>query len=427
MAETQTYGHDEIQRYLQHKMTPQEMHDFEKALMNDPFLADALEGFSAGDVAVTERHLAEMENQLTGEKQKGKVVPLPVQKTAWWKVAAVILVVAGGGVLTYSSLTKKSIENRVAQHPDPAEAAKIVAKTDSIGPVEKPLAKVDILPEKKFFNRHKTGSPIIREEKPAAMANMQMKTDSPAIAMMDKRKENLALMNNNADVVSPINAHASSAAEFSLFSKKMTASLDLPQNKFKGKIVDMYNHPLAGAAISISQNNIKAIPDSNGNFSLKDKDSILQIMVSAANYLPKDVTIKSDSPANIVLNKASPSLSEVVVKMLTEKKKESGFKQLKEKTANDAEPIDGWKNFEQYVIRQTDSIKANDPAYRYNENIELEFSIDDTGRPFDIKAVQNTDSITAEKAAKILNNGPKWRNATKDKKVKVIIPFNRNL
>ena len=45
MAETQPYGHLEIQRYLQHSMSPQEMHEFEKALMNDPFLADALEGF----------------------------------------------------------------------------------------------------------------------------------------------------------------------------------------------------------------------------------------------------------------------------------------------------------------------------------------------------------------------------------------------
>lgn len=57
----------------------------------------------------------------------------------------------------------------------------------------------------------------------------------------------------------------------------------LPENNFKGRIVDMYNHPLAGAAISISKKNIKATPDPNGNFILKDKDTMLQIMVTAAN------------------------------------------------------------------------------------------------------------------------------------------------
>lgn len=38
MAETQTYSRTEIQRYLQHKMSAQEMYEFEKTLMNDPFL-----------------------------------------------------------------------------------------------------------------------------------------------------------------------------------------------------------------------------------------------------------------------------------------------------------------------------------------------------------------------------------------------------
>lgn len=73
------------------------------------------------------------------------------------------------------------------------------------------------------------------------------------------------------------------------------------------------------------------------------------------------------------------------------------------------------------MIRQTDSIKANDHENQYNKNIKLTFSIDSTGRPFDIKAAQNTDRITAEKAVEILNNGPKWKNVTKDKKVKVIV------
>ncbi len=426
MAETQIYGHNEIQRYLQHQMTAQEMHDFEKALMNDPFLADALEGFSTGDGTVTDKHLAEIENELTGEKQKGKVVPMPVQKTTWRKVAAVVFIVAAGGVLTYSTLTKKDIENNVAQQTTRAEAAKIIVKTDSIGPVEKPLAKVEILPKKKLFHKHKNGSPLIRDEKPALTADIDTKTASPGIAMMDERKENPALMNKTGDPVSALHTPASSAAQFSLSSKKMAMAQVLPENEFKGKMVERNNQPLAAATISLSQNNIRTAPDSNGNFILKNKDSVLQIMVTAANYLSKDVTIKSDSPANIVLNKTSPSLSEMVVKTLTERKNESAFKQLKEKTANDAEPIGGWKNFEEYLVRQIDSLKANDYDNQYDKKIELTFSTDKTGRPVDIKAMQNTDSVTAEKAVEILNNGPKWKNKTKDKKVKVIIPFDKS-
>src|SRR4028119_203424 len=113
MADMQTYGHRDIQRYLQHKMTQQEMHNFEKALMNDPFLADAFEGYSLSDAALAGKHLSDIESQLNGRKEKVKVVAMPVQKTGWWKVAAVVLTVATGGILTYSLLTTNTIEKNV--------------------------------------------------------------------------------------------------------------------------------------------------------------------------------------------------------------------------------------------------------------------------------------------------------------------------
>src|SRR5205085_12618246 len=101
MADLQTYGYVDILRYLQHRMSPQEMHDFEKALMDDPFLSDALEGFSTGTSAIADRHLAEIEIELRGEKADAKVVEMPKQKKVWWKVAVVVLAVATAGILTY--------------------------------------------------------------------------------------------------------------------------------------------------------------------------------------------------------------------------------------------------------------------------------------------------------------------------------------
>src|SRR5215218_1692118 len=102
MADTQTYGQNEIQRYLQHKMTPQEMHDFEKALMDDPFLADAVEGYKSADNLLSQKHLVEIQTELIAGNEDAKLVLLPRQKTGWWKVAAVVVALAIGGVLTYS-------------------------------------------------------------------------------------------------------------------------------------------------------------------------------------------------------------------------------------------------------------------------------------------------------------------------------------
>jgi hypothetical protein len=162
MADTQIYGHHDIQRYLEHKMMPLEMHDFEKALMNDPFLADALEGFSLSDAAKSDKHLAEIEGELIGQKRKGKIVVMPPKTTAWWKVAAVVLAVVSGGVLTYTSFTKTGGEKDVAQQRAPREAAEMTTKTDSVEPT-KPLAGVEV-PNKELLHKRQT-TPIIREGK----------------------------------------------------------------------------------------------------------------------------------------------------------------------------------------------------------------------------------------------------------------------
>src|SRR4051812_10915398 len=93
MANPQTYSHVDIVRYLQHKMSPEEMHDFEKALMNDPFLADALEGYSDSDKQLSERHISAIEKALTDNNQKAKVVYLSGRKKEWWKIAAVFIII----------------------------------------------------------------------------------------------------------------------------------------------------------------------------------------------------------------------------------------------------------------------------------------------------------------------------------------------
>src|SRR5215210_1130391 len=199
MADIQTYGHSDIQRYLQHKMTPQEMHNFEKALMNDSFLADALEGYLLSDAALAGKHLSDIESQLNGRKEKVKVVAMPVQKTGWWRVAAFVVTVVTGGILTYSLLTKNTIEKNVAQKMTPAQATEMASKTDSIGPVEKPLAQVEVLPKKELLKRKRNSSPVIREPKISQGATMQseeLKADT-ATSIMEKNEGSSALMDRN--------------------------------------------------------------------------------------------------------------------------------------------------------------------------------------------------------------------------------------
>ena len=45
----------DIEQYLQGKLSPAEMHALEKAAVQDPFLADAIEGYQSADLQQTKR------------------------------------------------------------------------------------------------------------------------------------------------------------------------------------------------------------------------------------------------------------------------------------------------------------------------------------------------------------------------------------
>ncbi|HRO71579.1 MAG TPA: hypothetical protein PK951_14410, partial [Chitinophagaceae bacterium] len=97
------YSAADIERYHKGLMSPGDMHALEKAALEDPFLADALEGFGNTNSASADMSdLVDRLNQRTKEEQ-AKLIPLTRPRTSftWWKVAAMVILIAGAGMLVY--------------------------------------------------------------------------------------------------------------------------------------------------------------------------------------------------------------------------------------------------------------------------------------------------------------------------------------
>src|SRR6476469_5635762 len=95
------YSAEDIERYLKGKMSAKEMHDLEKAALRDPFLADAIEGFSNASFEESSKHLNEITAALQTKKEETKVEPFPLKSFYWWRVAAMIIFVAGIGAVSW--------------------------------------------------------------------------------------------------------------------------------------------------------------------------------------------------------------------------------------------------------------------------------------------------------------------------------------
>src|SRR5216117_124873 len=67
------YSAADIEKYHRGLLSPKEMHEMEKAALDDPFLADALEGYGAVNVNAA-ADIEELEKKLEQRVSGGKVI-----------------------------------------------------------------------------------------------------------------------------------------------------------------------------------------------------------------------------------------------------------------------------------------------------------------------------------------------------------------
>ena len=92
------FSGEDIRRYHAGELSPQERHALEKAALDDPFLADALEGYAY--TVTPDADLAELRQRLQQKREEEKVIPpgrSAAQPFRWWRIAALFLLLVGAG------------------------------------------------------------------------------------------------------------------------------------------------------------------------------------------------------------------------------------------------------------------------------------------------------------------------------------------
>jgi len=97
------YTAADIEKYHKGKLSTKEMHDLEKAALDDPFLADALEGYAVSGVNAA-ADIADLKQRLSEKlEEKAKVIPINSGRNNFrlLRAAVVIAFIAGAGLLIY--------------------------------------------------------------------------------------------------------------------------------------------------------------------------------------------------------------------------------------------------------------------------------------------------------------------------------------
>lgn len=327
-----TYSLADIQRYLQGDMSAKEMHDIEWSALADPFLADALEGYSEANLQQAQQHLAQIDTAIRQEPQKGKIIALPpVTKQRVWLVAASIILLIGIAGISYLIFTKKDNDLPLAK----AENSGAALATDSA-----PMRLQTIIPQirdtatianKERVADKKKSSPLVITPKNKSKALRKPAAQLPVPVTAKRIKSDTATLNTSGTMALQVPANTTAkrladtqqspvpvkepSSDNEWVNTIMPATKDsnneslkdstdpilkAPGNEIAGTIVDNFHQPVPNAMISLQDGKQHAITDAHGHFKILTYDSTAIADITALGYEPQKQQLQKGKN-NVVL------------------------------------------------------------------------------------------------------------------------------
>lgn len=410
----------DIQRYYAGELSMQERHAIEKAALDDPFLADALEGYQY--TATPQADLSALQQRLaatTQLKRKGALFLL-FQKP-WIRVAALVLLLAGAGwSVYYLSFTSA---NKLAQ-------SKSVTKPEVTYPAEPAMQERLNSPSLSDSNAIVTDRQYQRVKPEvnvlAASNKEQLKDNSEGESIKKEDKETDGL-----DAAKPTIKESSPApVTETRVQREATAT-----NIFRGHILDASGNGIPHANISVNGSNRapnisiegngynrSTVSNARGEFSLITTDSVVDITVAAPGFEANRILLRNtNEEEKVVLNEAS--LQEVVVTGYGRKSKRNRSTPATKKTAEvkELEPEGGWPRFNDYIAENL-QIPEEVAIKKLTGEVELSFEVNKKGEPVNIKVERSLCESCDKEAVRILKEGPGWKKS-KQRPGKVRIRF----
>lgn len=209
---TKAFQAADIQRYVSGQMSPDEMFLLEKAALEDPFLADAVEGMR---IAFEQQGSAAFERDMDYLRSKLNKGTVRKKTEVWWRVAALILILCTGisiSLLIRENSSPASVRiSRVEENPK-----RSLHDTTVNRPSEKEVSANSVdSPRSKNITRSETPPLIpsaqskIKKAKPSAenatmnrndrdaYPNEQLSNPESSAPMVAKEEENVDSLSNN--------------------------------------------------------------------------------------------------------------------------------------------------------------------------------------------------------------------------------------
>lgn len=434
---------DDIIKYKKGELSPKEMHALEKKALNDPFLADALEGLENISLKDLASDVAELNRKITKPGKTILFTPL--------RIAAGVILVAASVFVVYQFSPKREDIALKTEKPNPStvspnsEIQKPAGKTGTEpqkaeekvelkknqstikptkvegektgarkGPYESTKTKADQL-EVATATKPKIRQPSVAEtqalaaqDKPAEIKDEAKKEQAPVSVAMEpvqqsaaedlKKTERAVGRTAKAKFKSDVPSGIAAGGASQISSKRIT-----------GKVISAEDGtPLPGVNVVVAGTTQGTVTDTHGNFSLQPSDVNQKLVFSFIGLQTQEVNIDGKDKVDVTLKQDVAQLSEVVV---------SGFGAKRDDDAEPivhlASPIGGTRAYNKYLDA---NVRYPQEAIKNNikGKVKVEFSVKTDGSLDDYKVVKSLGYGCDEEVIRLIKDGPKWSPSTEN-------------
>lgn len=449
MNKEKIYTAADFASYHAGNMPVQDMHALEKAALEDPFLADALEGYVHTNTAVAD--VETLKGKFASkEKSETKAFALSSNKT-WMRAAASIAIIFGLGYLFYTVNKKDDVTAPLAKNEIKQEL-----KIDTVAPeknnadvanntMQVPAASGTITTVKPntitFTDAHSnfdstTSSLAANEFSVTPGTYLQQTPAAPVTAKIEE-------VATQADW-----AKAETKATDDVKSKEVYKDLNLNNKAQNNNAANYYNYsgvvqnpaggPMQNATVKLKNTNTVTQTDGKGRFNFKATDSIANVSIAAVGYDRKDAQLNSNASQVLKLDNKNSNLDEVVVTSVGARRKSANVgystttiseKALAGKVAgvNVTTENDKYVTLKKAKGIQIDSSRYNLEAKSFynfvkqnikpefdeygNEhkgNVVLSFTVNKKGDTKKIRVEKSLNQKCDAQAIQLLETGPSW-------------------
>ena len=431
---------DVLEDYLDGKLDAQAMHRVEREALEDPFVAEALEGLKA--TPRRKQTLSSLQKRLhdrvKNQPEKRKMWGITTQRLSVAATATVAFIVVS--ILFIMRETNR--RNQIASQ----NQKEVIVNLDSGNAIAKQKLPAKIEPVEDINGIEKA---TVVGAAPA-LANSSRKADEKIDTEISA--DVAPTISTSSKITSAVPQKTNQIGAVVKNSEQSIGLIPLTPEVITGKVTAKNDGlALPGVTVRLENSNVATTTDKNGNFTLVADSLIRSNLVvsyigykqkivdrmflgdrakqekptdstSAANQILAANNFVSSNPLAISLEPSGQSLAEVVVVgygSTAKKQMRTNSSAVIASTIMTTKslPVEGWSKWREY-LQKNNRIVKNDAQ---RKEVVLGFHISNQGAPMFIKVIKGIGKKENAEAIRLLKDGPLWKPV--EEEIQVTIEF----